>query len=367
MAAPRVVLTTFIPLSLIVVCLLGSPLSGSTFQQQRLDAEYAAYVGGDHAAVERLFPRSDDFGRYRLFDEKRIERWLGAWTTDKAAFLLEVMDRAGTMAPAYLPSLARAGQRYIVRRPNAPGTSPREDEFERRYHVITLGILQRAMLGEHIVPYIDALRTRRPLPASAAVIDPRVALARGIGQELRCRLLHAHARHDRVLADLEGKAATPPAERQMAIDCMKSALNWLETAAERAEVRDEALTRAGFSAFQLGQNAEAKEALDQSKGSGDSTLTYWRDLFRGRVADAMGDDAEAERAYRGALVASREAHSARIGLALALFRLKKDDEAQDAARAVREVKPDAIDPWDIYFHGDGRFVPAWIAAMRKAR
>ena len=170
-----------------------------------------------------------------------------------------------------------------------------------------------------------------------------------------------------MLADLEGAAATPPAERQMAIDCMRTALTRLESAAERPEVRAESLTRAAFAAFQLGQNADARESLEQAQPSGDSVLAYWRALFRGRVADAMADDATAERAYRDALIAYPAAHTARIGLALALFRLKKDEEAQEAMWAARRIPAEAADPWETYFHGDARFVSEWLAELRQAR
>ena len=120
-----------------------------------------------------------------------------------------------------------------------------------------------------IVGYVDVLQTRRPLPANAAVWDPRVNLARGIGQEQVCRMIHATARNDRLLSEFEGKAATPPAVRQMAIECMQTAHRFLEGAAAREEVREEARTRAGFAAFQLGKNDDARAALDGASGSAD--------------------------------------------------------------------------------------------------
>jgi hypothetical protein len=225
--------------------------------------------------------------------------------------------------------------------------------------------MQRHFLPSHLLQYVDVLRARRR-PAATAVWDPRLDLAPGIAQEQQCRLLNVTARTDRVLADLEGKATTPLAQRQDAISCMGTALTLLEAAAEREEVRDEARIRAGFAACQLGRNIEAKALLDGARSSSDRSLAYLRSLFSGRVADALGADADAETAYRAALEAYPEAQSARIGLALALFRMNRNDEADTAMHAARQVSDDAVDPWEDYFTPDARSVGDWLAAMRKA-
>ena len=336
-------------------------------QQPALDSAFSAYSAGDHDAVARIFTHPNDFQRARILDASRLERWLGAWSPSKADFLIEMIYRASVMAPAYVGALVTGGQRYVISRPEAPGASASGDALERRWHVIALGVLQRRWMGENVLQYIDVLQTSRPLPASAPVWDARVYLARAIGQEQVCRAIHATARLDRMLTELEGAAATPPALRQMAIDCMQTAVRLLETAAAQDDVRDEARTRAGFAAFQLGRNADAKQALDAVTSSDDRTLAYWRALFRGRVADALGADQDAERAYREATTLFPDAQSAHIGLALALFRMHRDDDAEGAVRSARTVNPAGMDPWDAYFEGDGRFVAEWIAAMRKAQ
>jgi hypothetical protein len=199
----------------------------------------------------------------------------------------------------------------------------------------------------------------------ASVWDPRIHLARGIGQEQRCRLLHANARHDRVLADLEAAASTPPAERGAAIECVQVSLAFFEGAASYAPAREEARTRAAFAMFQLGRNAEAQQALDAVNPGDDRMLAYWRGLFRGRVADALAAPVDAERAYRDALVAFPDAHSASVGLALALFRLQRHDDAETTVNVVRQRSMRAVDPWDAYYPADVRFVDRWIAELRE--
>jgi hypothetical protein len=342
-------------------------LLGSAAGQQGLDQVLATYVGGDYGVVARSFANSRDYGKYDLFDRRKLEKWLGAWSPDKAAFLAELVARAAAVAPAYIPNLVATGQQYVLGRPSQPGALPLEDNLERRWHLIALGVMQRYYLPKHLLQYVDVLRARRLLPAAAAVWDPRIDLARGIAQEQQCRLLNATPREDRVLADLEGGAATPLVQRREATDCMRAALTMFEAAAEREDVRDEALTRAGFVAFQLGRNTEAKALLNTARPGPDRPVVYWRSLFSGRVADALRADADAEMAYRAALAAYPEAQSARIGLALALFRMNRSDEADTAMRAARQVRDEAVDPWEGYFVADVRFVDDWLVAMRKAR
>jgi hypothetical protein len=342
-------------------------LLGSAAGQQGLDPVLAEYARGDHDVVARAFAQSNDFRKHDLFDRKKVEKWLGAWSPDKTAFMAELVVRASAVAPAYIPNLAATGQRYVLSRPSQPGAVPPEDDLERRWHLIALGVMQRHVLPKFLLQYVDGLRARRVLPAVAAVWDSRIDLAGGIAHEQQCRLLNATARDDRVLADLEGAAATPLVQRREATDCMRTALTMLEAAAEREEVRDEARTRAGFVAFQLGRATEAKALLDSARPGPDRYVAYWRALFTARVAEALRADADAEIGYRVALAAYPEAQSARIGLALALFRLNRPDEADTAMRAARQVGDEAVDPWRDYFAADGRFVGDWLAALRKAR
>lgn len=349
-----------------MLCVLSTAPAAAPALQQELDPIFTAYSAGDQDVVARMLVSSHDFRRLRVLDGRRLERWLGAWSQVKADFLVELIDRASAVAPAYVRSLIAKGQAYVVSR-GPTGSSAQDDAIERRWHLIAVGVLQQRLMGPEIVNYVDVLQTRRPLPVAAAVWDSRINLARGIGQEQVCRSLHATARHDRLLSEFEGKAATPPAVRQMAIECMQTALRFLESAASRDEVRDEARTRAGFAAFQLGKHEDARAALQSASGGADRPLAYWRALFLGRASDALGADADAERAYSEAIRLYPDAQTPRIGLALALSRLHRDDDAEAAVLAARRVRADGVDPWDTYFEGDARFVGDWIAAMRKAR
>jgi hypothetical protein len=351
------------------VCLSSVVIAGRAPEdaQENLDAVLAAYAAGDHAVVERTFARSRDFQRFRLSDRGRLERWLGPWRPDKAKLLLDVIARSADIAPAYTLTLLHAGQAYVLGRPAPPGSAAGEDRLEQTWHAVALAVLQSRFYDGEVERYLGRVAARRPAPALAVVGPPRGELARAIAQEQRCRVLHASARHDRLATESDFAAATPPAEREAAITCVRQALTRFEAAAKHADGQTEARLRAGWAIFQLGRSAEAMKTFEGIDAGDDHLLAYWLALFRGRTADALGDDPDAERAYRRALAAFPGAHSASIGLALSLFRMNRDDEAEEAASAVRRQSGNAVDPWELYPAGDARFLGRWLGGVRGLR
>jgi tetratricopeptide (TPR) repeat protein len=331
-----------------------------------LDALLAGYAAGDHAVVSRTFARSSDFQRHGFGDRRRLQRWLGAWQPAKARLAIELAIRAGEIAPAYTLGILGSGRDYVLRRGDAPGVSASDDALERRWHGLALAVLQARFYDGEIERYLDALAAARPRPAADAVWPERADFARAIAQEQRCRVLHTGARHDRLAADGAFAAATPPAEREAALSCVQLALTRFETASRSPASRDEARVRAGWALFQLGRTDDAQRAFEGIDAGTDRVLGYWLAIFRGRASDALGANADAEQAYRQALAAFPEAHTATVGLALTLFRMQRDDDAEDAARTVRQRASDSVDPWDIYSEGDARLLSQWLTALRAA-
>ena len=140
------------------VCVFASCVlfgSAAAQQNQSLDQALAAYVGGDYDVVARSFKESRDFMRHRLFDRRRVERWLGAWSPDKASLVAELVDRASAVSPAYVPYLVTSGQRYVLSRPSQPGASAREDDLERRWHDRV-----RTLAGKRSLSYLGEGRRR---------------------------------------------------------------------------------------------------------------------------------------------------------------------------------------------------------------
>jgi tetratricopeptide (TPR) repeat protein len=224
------------------------------------------------------------------------------------------------------------GRDYVVGRPSPPGTAADDDAFERRWHGIALAVLQTRFYDGEIERYLERLAQRRPRATTVPVWPERADLAEAIAQEQRCRVQHVGARHDRLAATEAFAAATPTADRELAVTCVDRSRAKFERAAAHAESRAEAQVRGGWALFQLGRNAEALQMFDGVDPQDDRPLAYWLALFRGRTRDAMGATADAEADYRRALALFPDAQSATIGLALTLFRMNRDDEADAAAR-----------------------------------
>ncbi len=343
--------------------LVSRPVSGG---QQSLDEILAVYAAGDHDVVRRAFASSADFQRHRLSDRRRFAGWLGTWQAAKARLALEIIVRAGDVAPAYTLFMLPSGRDYVVNRPSAPGEAPDEDALEQRWHGIALAVLQTRFYDDEIERYLDALSQRRPRATTAMVWPGRADFADAIAQEQRCRVQHVGARHDRLAAAEAFAAATPTADRDLAMTCVERARAKFGRAEAQPESRDEARVRGGWTQFQLGRNEDALQSFASAEVRDDRPLAYWLALFRARTRDAMGALADAEAEYRQALALFPDAQSASVGLALTLFRLNRDDEAETTARVVRQRSLAADDPWDAYSAGDARFVPAWLARLREA-
>ncbi len=116
--------------------------------------------------------------------------------------------------------------------------------------------------------------------------------------------------------------------------------------------------------YQLGAYPDALKTIERAGTTEDAELTYWMQLFRGRILDGLERYADAERAYRAALAARPAAQSAGVGLALTLFKLDRVTDARAAAMAARQQPRDTVDPWWTYLGADARFIPRWRAELR---
>jgi len=347
-----------------------------------LDHLLSIYQNGDREVVARTFRQSMDFQTLRLSDERRIARWLGAWQRDKAALLLELANTSSVNAPVYTLPLLFAGQRYVVTRPSSRAGSAADDEFERLWHRVALGILERGRFFPYAPRYLSALTTIARSSPSGVALDPHLLLGRAIAGEQRCwngrpvlerpgaavtDVLRASAAQ-RARGDLVGDRpaggviAMKPEEYQR---CLLEVLGWLDAPAKDGETSAEARIRRAWILFQLGRASEALAAIEDVEPGDDRELAYWAALFRARMADALGRDLDAERSYRAALEIAPGAQTAGVGLAFVLFRLNRFAEAEEMAAAVRNVSNSTPDPWWSYLGADGRFIERWIAQMRR--
>jgi tetratricopeptide (TPR) repeat protein len=348
--------------TLAVVCAAAALTPARLDAQLGLDQVLAAYAAGDYQAVARSFGRSQDLQAIRPLDQARMIRWLGAWQRPKAAFFLELLNISSAIAPAYTPTMLSVGQLYVLTRTGS-AHSTEDAEFERLWHRIAIAVLQRRYFVDTVEQHIDALRGARV--GTGTPWDARLDLARAVAQEQRCWGNRPSLRYSSADSALTPGAGVPRRESEHASRCLEEAARRFEVAAGVGEQQAEARVRAGWVLHQLGRHAEARRSLESADVAEDSDLAFWLHLFRARVHDALDRDADAEREYRTALETHPDAQSAGVGLALLLFRLHRDVEADEAAWVVRRRAGTGTDPWSLYIAADERFIQGWLADLRR--
>ena len=321
------------------------------------NALYREYAAGDYGVVARRIQSGRDFQALQPpATDARLGKWLGKWNPTKAAFVLELADAERLSAAWHSLALISAGRLYVISRPTPLGQNSADDAFELAWHHTAVALLAEQMLCSAENVYLDTLQRRY---ASTPVephspLDPRFVLDRGIAQEQRCWLNRDAP--DPNPADF----STTEVSRA---DCLKEAIRRFTAAAAVSPVAVEARTRMAWAQFQLGALEDALGTIEQAGQTTDSDLTYWTQLFRGRILDALNRP-DAETAFRAALEARPSAQSATIGLALTLYKQGRVDDAKQIAGVAKRQPPETSDPWWTYLGGDARFYPRWRAELR---
>ena len=340
-----------------------------------LDQLFTVYAKGDRDVIARALRRSLDFQPLRLTDRRRLEQWLGPWDRTRAVFVLDLASHASHVAPAYTIPLLTAGRQYIFRGPIAGDPTPAARTFERLWHQAAIGMLQRYHLSTEIDAYVDAVVRSRP------ALDPelraRLTFAGAVALEQRCwNERPALARSGTPIRDTnlaprrpESKRAvparaTPADEVSRRLSCLSETASRFEAASTSEWLGAEARLRLAWARFQLGNHAEAQQALETLAGVTDRDLQYLARLFHGRILSAENRHEEAERAYRSALEIYPDAQSAGVGVALALAEMHRTEDAHAAALQVRGRAERAVDPWWTYLAADSRFIDRWLAELR---
>jgi len=367
---------------LLTAAMLAAVSGAGAVSEPTLESIYAGYAAGDFAIVARDVRSPQDFRAMRLDSPKALDEWLGPWQPRKATFMIELAATANQIAPARTWPIVSAGRRYVTgrrARPGAsaePGTSAEEDEFERVFHRTAIALLERHGFVTYLEQYLEAIRARTSASPAVALADERHTLAWAIAQEQRCwndrpDLDRAGAAADAVpraagqsvTSGAETSKSMQAKEREQRQACLAEAVTRFDAAAESVDAA-EARVRGAWMRFQLGKYEDALRTIDGVDCGDDRELAHWAALFRGRILDALGKYADAERAYRAALAAAPNAQSAGVGLALALFKMDRVADADKAAVAVR-TGPAVADPWWTYAAADSRFVERWIATLRR--
>ena len=325
---------------------------------------YNAYAGGDDFAVERWVPTSQ--ARASLpYLELVMGRDGAPWSRARPAFLLEVAAAMTTTTTARdivfssfrIPNYLKTGLSILVSRPSAPGTEPIEDLFELLWLQAALGVaqgLQQYWLQQDLLDIVG-LRFTDPKLAPL-VASTRIPLARGIAAGGLCCWKRMEGEAIQIMSASERRSVS--ADQALALYAQAAAIPALHT---------EATVRGGVLLYQLGKNADALAWFDRVPAHEDRTIGYMHYRTLGRVLDGTDRAADAAVAYRTALRFEPYSQLAGIGLAAALLRAGRPEDATVAAEAARKMTAESNTFEAAFRRADRRFVPEWLKELRRLR
>jgi hypothetical protein len=335
--------------------------------EKNIQETLAAYGAGDDLAVEPWVTSAA--GIAALPHIEAVVAGTGPWSRVRAAFLLEVAAASfppGGLHPRVFGvfSLLLAGGRWVMARPRPLGADPTEDRFEVLWHHTAVGLAQGIEQYWLQHDYLNALGSRlETAHQSAGTSDTRVPLARaiaaaGLGSYTR-RFDGEWSQDYRPIKESDRPA---PA----------AVLALFEQAAAVPATRAEALIRAGIFLQKIDRPAEAAAWFSRVPAGPEpfSALGYLQQMSRARTFDTLGRPVDAAAAYRAALELVPTDQRAAIGLATALLRSGRAEDAATVAADARRMRTDPARTYEMQraaWRADARLVPSWLAEIRKLR
>jgi hypothetical protein len=335
----------------------------------------AAYTAGDDLAVAAWL-RTAQGAASVPYVESVVLAGGAPWSRARAAFLLEVIVAASGLRGERSTPMDRARDFVIVRRsttmllagrtlfasrPTPLGADPDEDRFEVLWHQVAIGVAQGTQQFASQQSYLDGAGPRLDEALRRGVtLQTRIPLARGIAAAGLCCWAWASGETIQIIRMGQGPAHPGNVNADAAIGLFTRA-------AEIPELRVEALIRGAVLLHKLGRNAEALAWFERVPAHTDRGLGYMHHVTRARLFDLLNRATDAAAAYEAALGFAPLNQRAGIGLAAALLRAGRPEDAGRVADETRRLPDDPIDPTQAFFQGDARFIPEWLAEIRRLR
>jgi hypothetical protein len=319
-----------------------------------LNQTLAAYLAGDDLAVERDLATPE--GMNSLLALERVFNVTPGWNRTQAAFLLEIAG-AVPVTSRYRYAAIRLAVATSLVRTDHPIANPVDDRFEVLWHQTALGVLQETGLFDLQQQHLIAIAPRYDY-ARRRALETRYALAHAIAAAGLCCPVRSEATII-VINRSQPRPAKPSFD---------DAMGRMIAAAAEPSLRTEALIRGALLQLQTGRPQEAIVWLDRVPADvSDGVLRYAAQLTRARAFDALHRPDDSIIAYAAARREGPAAQTPAIGLAAALLRVGRTDEAVRIAAEARRLGADAVDPRDVFRRADARFVPGWLAEIRQLR
>src|SRR5579864_402101 len=323
-----------------------------------------------------------------------------------ATVALEAAHARRSEAPAPSPPFAIWACALMREDPPTEGTNA-----ERLWYIASVSALEDLGAWHILLPVVLSEARRRqmwPLEADEGIAghlahaiarfpdDPRLRLAQveaedslTEGHSLMTQGLrfiepdvdsHLQLRSDEVsqktLAELRSRSDTPRALARRPAATILSHLDSLPEIANGylalegyGDLRAEMEVRFAYAEGRLSQWKVASAHLERVPDlTHDSLIVYWSDYVRGWVLQHEGEPDAAIAAYREALALVPNVPSATALLADRLFLTDRSSDRLEAYRlldAVYRMDPVPVDPWLLYWKGDGRLWPERIKQLRE--
>jgi tetratricopeptide (TPR) repeat protein len=344
-------------LAVVIGAVLAGTPSGAAIEGRPELQPARLYLAGRRAEALGALSVQGEIDKRRelgLLHELRKVHEPSAGTLLRAAIMLHT-DRAqagrGPSAGAETPRACGFDDDDVLARTIAGYAVERLDsrEFVRRWFVAMARQSQWDLCLEDVRAWTDA-------GLKWFARDPELSLARGLGAEAAVRFARPHDGHP------TGNRAVVRRDLDEARDAYRLALS---SAPDLLEAR----LGLGRTLWRQGEYDEARDELERvARDARDPALLYLARLFLARVHDDASRPADAERAYREALVARPSAQAAAFGLAELQARGGDGDGSRASLQPVLGAAPRAdgagADPYTFYHLGLGQ-VQELMDALRE--
>lgn len=322
-----------------------------------------AYAAGDDTAVEQWLATPQRWTTDALRDFEAVVRRKDLPRRMRLAFALETIIAGRSPFVSY--RLLDIGRRLVAVDARPLGVDADEDRFEILWHETAIAAAQTTGDFRSQLRYLDEVAPRYEDARKRGVnVTTRFLLARGVATLGMCCRDQQPGPNAMVIVN-----SRPPAPVNNDPLSVDGALLFFRQAAAIPALEVEALIRAGVALHGAGRHDAALQFLDRVPAHDDMMLGYVQHLTRGHILDERDRPAAAAAAYRRALEFMPTPQGAAIGLAAALLRSGDAEAAAAAAIAAKRLPrlSYGVDPRVRFRHADARFLPLWLAEIRKLR
>ena len=321
----------------------------------------AAYAGGDDQAVVSWLSILQRWTTDAYRDFESVVRRNDVPRRVRLAFAIEAV--VAGRDPFFPDRLLNIGRELIE--DQALGVDAEADRFEVLWHQTAIAAMESTESFTRLRRYVDEVAPRYDSARRRGFDVPtRFLLARGHAALGVCCPEQMPGPSPGIMTIVNYR---PRVEGEM--PTLDGAVLFFRQASAIPALEVEALIRAGVAMYGGGRHEAALGFLERVPAHADVPLGYVQHLTRGHVFDELNRPADAAAAYRRAMEYMPTSQSAAIGRAAALLRAGDTEAAAHAAVSAKRLPRVSLgaDPRVTFRRADARFIPSWLAEIRRLK